>query len=130
MTSRKLDGGAGRRAFLGRVSCAAGAAMLLPVIRSTAVFAADGPVAETTAGRIAGVTTGGVHAFKGVPYGAPTGGRNRFMPPQKPQPWAGVRSAADWAGRAPQSPPGRPAAAGAEPGCRAPRTGSPRARNA
>ncbi len=107
MTSRKLDGGADRRAFLGRVSCAAGAAVLLPVIRSNAAFAADGPVAETTAGRIAGATAGGVHAFKGVPYGAPTGGRNRFMPPQKPQAWAGVRNAADYAGRAPQNPPGR-----------------------
>ena len=106
MTSRKLDGGADRRAFLGRASYAAGATVLLPVIRSNAAFAADGPVAETTAGRIAGATAGGVHAFKGVPYGAPTGGRNRFMPPQKPQAWAGVRNAADWAGRAPQSPPG------------------------
>ena len=107
MTSRKLDGGADRRAFLGRASYAAGAAVLLPVIRSNAAFAADGPVAETTAGRIAGATAGGVHAFKGVPYGAPTGGRNRFMPPQKPQAWAGVRNAADYAGRAPQNPPGR-----------------------
>jgi hypothetical protein len=73
---------------------------------STAVFAAEGPVAETTAGKISGVTTNGVHGFKGVPYGAPTSGRNRFMPPQKPQPWTGVRSATEWAGRAPQLPPG------------------------
>jgi para-nitrobenzyl esterase len=42
-----------------------------------------------------------------VPYGAPTGGRNRFMPPQRPQPWAGIRSTVDWVGRAPQSPPDR-----------------------
>jgi para-nitrobenzyl esterase len=109
MTSRKSEqnrpgvaGGIDRRTFLV-------AATLLPIIHSTAVLAAAGePVAETTSGKIAGVTTGGVHAFKGVPYGAPTGGRNRFMPPQKPQPWAGVRSAADWAGRAPQAAPSGP----------------------
>jgi para-nitrobenzyl esterase len=76
--------------------------MLLPALRSPAVFAAEGPVAETSAGKIVGVSTGGVHAFKGVPYGAPTGGRNRFMPPQKPTGWSRVRSATDWAGRAPQ----------------------------
>src|SRR5262245_28657191 len=96
--------GIDRRTFLGRASYAAGASMLLPIIRSASAFAVEGPVAETTAGKISGVTTGGVHAVKGVPYGAPTGGRNRFMPPQKPQPWAGVRNAADWAGRAPQLP--------------------------
>ena len=101
-------GGIDRRTFLERVSRAAGVTMLLPTIHSTAVFGADGPLAETTAGKIAGVTSGGVHAFKGVPYGAPTGGRNRFMPPLKPQAWSGIRSAADWAGRAPQASPSGP----------------------
>jgi len=99
--------GIDRRTFCKRAAFAAGTAMLtLPSWRSAAL-AADAPIAETTAGKISGVTTNGVHAFKGVPYGAPTGGRNRFMPPQKPQPWTGVRSAVDWAGRAPQAPPDR-----------------------
>ena len=62
------------------------------------------PIVETAAGKLRGVTAGGVHAFKGVPYGAPTSGANRFMPPQKPKVWAGVRDAIAYAGRAPQAP--------------------------
>src|SRR5215470_5449887 len=96
-----------RRSFLARASVAASAAMLLPAIRATRALAADAPIVETTSGKIRGVATDGVNAFKGVPYGAATGGRARFMAPRKPEPWAGVRSAEMWAGHAPQSPPDR-----------------------
>src|SRR5262245_38851106 len=98
--------GIDRRTFCRRATIAAGAAMLAPGLRGTAL-AADAPVAETSSGKISGVSADGVHAFKGVPYGASTSGRNRFMPPQQPQPWAGIRSAVEWVGRAPQSPPDR-----------------------
>jgi para-nitrobenzyl esterase len=37
--------------------------------------------AETAFGRIRGIDENGVKIFKGVPYGAGTSGRNRFMPP-------------------------------------------------
>jgi len=46
---------------------------------------------DTTYGRVQGIQTTGIKQFKGVPYGASTGGRNRFMPPKKPAAWKGVR---------------------------------------
>jgi para-nitrobenzyl esterase len=65
------------------------------------------PIVETDAGKLRGSSLDGVRAFKGIPYGAPTSGANRFMPPQPPAPWAGVREALAYRGHAPQLP-GRP----------------------
>jgi para-nitrobenzyl esterase len=57
------------------------------------IMAADAsPVVETAYGRIRGCIRNGIYTFKAVPYGADTSGQNRFMPPQKPTPWPGVRS--------------------------------------
>jgi para-nitrobenzyl esterase len=47
--------------------------------------------AETRYGRIQGLIDSGVHRFMGVPYGAPTGGANRFRAPQPPAAWSGLR---------------------------------------
>jgi para-nitrobenzyl esterase len=62
------------------------------------------PVVETASGKIRGAIAGGIHAFKGIPYGAPTGGANRFLPPQPVAAWSGVREALAYHGKAPQSP--------------------------
>lgn len=68
----------------------------------------ESPEVDTAYGKLRGVSHDGVHVFRGVPYSASTAGENRFLPPRKPSPWAGVRSA--FAGRcvAPQitPPPG------------------------
>jgi para-nitrobenzyl esterase len=65
--------------------------------------AVDSPVVETASGRVRGLTSDGVHVFKGIPYGASTAGANRFMPPRKPEPWTGVRETIAYAGRSPQA---------------------------
>jgi para-nitrobenzyl esterase len=62
------------------------------------------PVVEITSGKIRGAVAGGIHAFKGIPYGAPTGGVNRFLSPQPVTAWGGVRDALAYHGKAPQSP--------------------------
>jgi para-nitrobenzyl esterase len=66
---------------------------------------ASGPVANTTSGKIRGaMRSNKVLAFRGIPYGAPTGGANRFMPPQKPESWTGVKETIEWGPEAPQGP--------------------------
>ena len=100
-----------RRAFLHRISglTAAGAAQQLlgglpPLVTPLlGRQAASGATVETTAGRVRGAVRAGAHVFKGVRYGAPTGRKNRFMPPAAPAPWAGVREALEYGAAAPQS---------------------------
>src|SRR6185295_9186045 len=66
--------------------------------------AAEEPViVETSAGKIRGFVNRDINTFKGVPYGASTAGKNRFMPPAKMPAWVGTRDATAFGPTAPQA---------------------------
>lgn len=59
-------------------------------------------VADTEYGKIRGFVLRGVHQFLGIPYGADTSGKNRFMPPVKPAAWKEIKPCVWWGNTAPQ----------------------------
>ncbi len=64
------------------------------------------PIATTSAGKVQGLNAeNGVRVFKGIPYGASTGGQNRFRAPRPPAPWTGIRETVEYG---PPTPQGRP----------------------
>jgi len=65
-------------------------------------------VADTTLGKIRGADIDGIKIFKGVPYGATTAGKNRFMPPVEPAKWTNIRDTLEYGHSAPQTEPGTP----------------------
>ncbi|MEB2783503.1 carboxylesterase/lipase family protein [Algoriphagus persicinus] len=62
----------------------------------------DIAIANTDSGKVRGYILNDVYTFLGVPYGADTSGKNRFMPPQKPAPWTDVKPTIWWGNTAPQ----------------------------
>ncbi len=58
--------------------------------------------ADTQYGKVRGYILRDIYYFLGIPYGADTSGKNRFMPPQKPEPWTDVFPALWWGNSAPQ----------------------------
>ena len=105
----------GRRALLKGAATLAGGALLptavvagpkpAPIANGSATTVAAGSgkaVVETTAGKVSGYVRNGIFTYKGIPYAAPVGGAARFQPPQKPKPWAGVRSSMQYGQVSPQ----------------------------
>jgi para-nitrobenzyl esterase len=58
---------------------------------------------ETTHGMVRGIVDVGIKSFRGIPYGADTGGKNRFMPPRKPASWTGARNCVGYGPISPQT---------------------------
>ena len=108
-----------RRNFFQKLGVgAAGWSMLTPMaLGSCATASGDKPadedgqilfigdniaVAETTHGKVRGFIHRDIYNFLGIPYGADTAGKNRFMPPRKPDPWTDIFPAVYWPAAAPQ----------------------------
>jgi para-nitrobenzyl esterase len=94
-----------RRKALERMAMASGgvaAAAFIPALR---VHCSGEPIVETAYGKVRGQMENGIYGFRGIRYGATTGGKNRFMPPQKPESWAGVLDALKYGNSAAQSNP-------------------------
>ena len=59
-------------------------------------------IADTKYGKVKGYILRGIFTYRGIPYGADTSGKNRFMPPQPPKPWNDIFPAVWWGNTAPQ----------------------------
>lgn len=88
-----------RRAFVLTTACGLAAPALLG---SGGARAAESTIVEIENGRLRGAWADGALSFKGIPYAADTGGRNRFMGPRPAPNWGGVRDALQFGDRSPQ----------------------------
>ncbi|MCU7725594.1 carboxylesterase family protein [Actinoplanes sp. KI2] len=59
-------------------------------------------IVRTTSGLVRGRAEDGLTAFRGIPFAAPPLGAARFAAPRPPEPWDGVRDAAEFGPPAPQ----------------------------
>jgi para-nitrobenzyl esterase len=93
-----------RRSFVKQATVLVAGAHFAPWLELvTSAQPLEHAIAETSAGTVRGQVVDGIKVFKGIPYGAPTGGRNRFMPPVKPVAWTGTRDTLAFGPTAPQT---------------------------
>jgi len=110
-----MDSISTRRRFVKQASWLVAGAPAVSFLRVARAADTGNAIVETSTGKVRGTVVDGVKIFKGIPYGATTAGKNRFMPPAKPAPWTGVRDALSYGPSAPQvSTTGRPPAGSTE----------------
>lgn len=90
-----------RRTFVKGASLLLAAAQASPLFGVATAAEAETVVAETSAGKIRGVRSGGISSFKGIPYGESTAAR-RFLPPVRKAAWTGTRDALAYGPSSPQ----------------------------
>lgn len=84
-------------------------ALLTMLLVPMASAQTEAPVARTTEGMVQGYENEeGVLVFKGIPYAADTGGKNRFLPPQSRKPWTSTLDATKFGAKCPQTGNGNP----------------------
>ena len=92
-----------RRAFVKHAGLLLVGAQLAPWLKFVNAADLENAIGDTATGKIRGVIVDGIKVFKGIPYGASTSGKNRFMPPAKPAAWTGTRDALAYGPTAPQT---------------------------
>ena len=90
-----------RRTFISQSVVTAG---IVAGLTKSAFAQNNTAIVETAYGKIRGRVLNKVNAFQGIPYGGPTNGANRFMPPSRPKPWTNVLDTVEWGPEAPQGP--------------------------
>ena len=92
-----------RRTFAKQAGLLLAAARFGPWLDIAGASDLESAIADTSTGKVRGVVVEGTRVFKGIPYGASTGGKNRFLPPIKPAAWTGTRDALAFGPTAPQA---------------------------